>query len=275
MTNITYPPPRPLTVGEVLDLSFRIYGSTLVKCVPLAALAMLASEAVNIYSVATGRSLIVALQSRDPGVGLIYFVGVVLAAILNGAILLRQRALLAGEPTGSEFGAVARRVLALFALSLILGLAFALPIILIAAGVAAGATVMLLGLILLIPASYLFVQWSVSWATLLLTGAGVFESLGRSWRLTSGSFWRLTLIYTVALIIIWVAYMVVSFVAVGVSALFGRGDLAVFTAATTVVAVAMGAFIVPFYTALALAVFGELTVRKEGADIAQRISASA
>lgn len=275
MTNITYPPPRPLTVGEVLDLSFRIYGSTLVKCVPLAALAMLASEAVNIYSVATGRSLIVALQSRDPGVGLIYLVGVVLAAILNGAILLRQRALLAGEATGSEFGAAARRVLALFGLSLILGVAFALPIVLIAAGVAAGATVMLLGLILLIPASYLFVQWSVSWATLLLTGAGVFESLGRSWRLTSGSFWRLTLIYTVALIIIWVAYMVVSFVAVGVSALFGRGDLAVFTAATTVVAVAMGAFIVPFYTALALAVFGELTVRKEGADIAQRISASA
>jgi hypothetical protein len=246
-----------------------------VKCVPLAALAMLASEAVNIYSVATHRSLLVAMQSRDPGIGLVYLIGVVLAAILHGAILLRQRALITGEATGSEFGAVARRVLALIGLYFILGLVFIIPIALIAAGIAAGVTAMLVGIILLIPACYVFVQWSVSWAALLLTGAGVFESLGRSWRLTSGSFWRLTLIYTVAVVIIWVAYMVVSFVAVGVAALFGRGDLAVFTAATTVVAVAMGAVIVPFYTALALAVFGDLTVRKEGADIAQRISASA
>jgi hypothetical protein len=275
MANITYPPPRPLTVGEVLDLSFRIYSATLVKVLPLAALAMLASEAVNIYTIATGRQLVAALQSRDPGVALVYIVGVLLAVILQGAILLRQRALLAGEATGSEFGRVARRVLALILLFIVFTLVLVIPFGVAGAGLTAGAGVMLVGVILLIPACYIFVQWSVAWANLLLTGAGVFASLARSWRLASGSFWRLTAIYTVALIIIWVAYLLITALAVGVAAIFGRGDVAVFTAATTVVAVVMGAIIVPFYTALALAVYGELTVRKEGADIAQRLSASA
>jgi hypothetical protein len=274
MANITYPPPRPLTVGEVLDLSFRIYGATLVKCLPLAALAMLASEALNIYVAATGQPLMTAVTTHGPRVGGIYLISALLAGILNGAILLRQRALLAGEPTGGEFGAAARRVAALLGLGIIFLLVLIIPFALIGAGVTAGTGVMVFGIALLIPAMYLFVQWSMAWTALLITGAGVIESLARSWRLAAGSFWRLSIIYTVAFIIIWVAYMLFYFLALAIAAVLGRGDLAVFTAATTVVGVALGSFIVPFYTALALAVFGELTTRKEGADIAQRLASA-
>ena len=42
-----------------------------------------------------------------------------------------------------------------------------------------------------------------------------------------------------------------------------------------VVGVALGALATPFYTALALAVLGDLKVRKEGTDLEQRISATA
>jgi hypothetical protein len=50
--------------------------------------------------------------------------------------------------------------------------------------------------------------------------------------------------------------------------------VALITATLGVVSVAVGALATPFYTALGLAVFGDLTVRKEGADLAQRISAT-
>jgi len=54
---------------------------------------------------------------------------------------------------------------------------------------------------------------------------------------------------------------------------FARGDMAVLTAVSTVVVVILGAIGTPFYSALALAVFGDLSARREGADLAQRISA--
>jgi hypothetical protein len=58
-----------------------------------------------------------------------------------------------------------------------------------------------------------------------------------------------------------------------VGAIVGRADLAVVAALIGVVGVALGAFITPFYTALGLAVLGDLSARKEGADLERRISA--
>ena len=57
-----------------------------------------------------------------------------------------------------------------------------------------------------------------------------------------------------------------------VAAPFALGDIALFTAVTAAVTVIVGSIVRPFYTALALAVFGDLCVRKEGTDLAARIS---
>jgi len=42
-----------------------------------------------------------------------------------------------------------------------------------------------------------------------------------------------------------------------------------------VVVTLLGAVITPFYSALVLAVLGDVSVRREGADLAQRLSAPA
>ena len=55
-----YPPPRPLSVGEVLDLSFRIYHRTFVKCLVFGGLAVVANWLPNLYAIARGQT---ALQS--------------------------------------------------------------------------------------------------------------------------------------------------------------------------------------------------------------------
>src|SRR5947208_2524324 len=174
MANILYPPPRPQSVGEILDSAFRIFRATLLQCLPYATVAVIASQLPNIYYLASGR------------------------------------------------GALA-----------------------------------------------------CGWTVLLVTGKGAVASMVQSWRLTSGSWWRLTLIYSVALVLLIVLYVLSGLIAGLLAMLLAHGDIAVITAATTVLVVVLSAIGTPFYWALALAVLGDLSARREGADLAQRLAAPA
>src|ERR1700686_993304 len=66
MPNILYPPPRPQSVGEILDSAFRIFRATLLKCLPYATVAVIASQLPNIYYLATGRGASTRADTR-PG----------------------------------------------------------------------------------------------------------------------------------------------------------------------------------------------------------------
>jgi len=122
---------------------------------------------------------------------------------------------------------------------------------------------------------YALVAISCAMTVLLVEDAGPAASLARSWRLTTGSFWRLSVIYTVALIILIALELVIGSVAGFLAGALAHGDLAVVTAFAEVIGIILGALVTPFYGALALAVLADLRVRKEGADLAQRISATA
>jgi hypothetical protein len=281
MSDVPYPPARPLSVGEVLDLTFRIYRATVVKCLLLAGAGVIAGQLANIYNVFTRHRPVagavtwdqIMAQMRDPAMWALYVVGAVLTAIFYAAVLLRQRAIIGGSAVGGEVAAAVRRLPALIGLGILIvlcGLLCGLPALL-----TAGATRALLGLAALIALCYGFIAVSCSQTVLLVEGSGPAASLLRSWRLTTGSFWRLSLIYTVALIVLIVLYAVSAAVAGFLAGVLGRGDLAMVTAFAEVVGVALGALATPFYGALALAVLADLKVRKEGADLEQRISATA
>src|SRR5579863_5315102 len=100
MTLIPYPPQRQLSVGEVLDLTFRIYRATLVRCLLFAACGVLAGQLPNIYTLARGRPLahggmdLLRAQMQDPAIGTLYLVGALLTAVFYAAVLLRQRNML-------------------------------------------------------------------------------------------------------------------------------------------------------------------------------------
>ncbi|GAC1456698.1 MAG: hypothetical protein PVSMB6_14750 [Steroidobacteraceae bacterium] len=260
MTNNLYPPSRPQTVGEVLDTAFRIFSATLSKCLPYATLTMLAGQLPNIYELLQRhplrRSL---LEPHDRVFWLLEIVGSVVSLALWGAIVRRQYAMASGELTAAhgELRAALRRVPGLFGVSLLLGFAFV-------AGL----------LLLVIPGLVVATRLSSAVTAYLLTERGVFESLGHSWRLTAGNFWRLTLIFSVGLALILVFYVLAGVIATAVAVPFALGDVALITAIMAAVVVILGSVGTPFYTALALAVFGDLTVRKEGTDLAARISSS-
>jgi len=100
-------------------------------------------------------------------------------------------------------------------------------------------------------------------------------SMSHSWQLTSGNFWRLSVIYAVGIALIIVLYVLSGVIGAVIALLLARGDVAVITATSAVVVTLLGAVVTPFYSALVLAVFGDVSVRREGADLAQRLSAPA
>jgi hypothetical protein len=282
MVNIPYPPQRQLSVGEVLDLTFRIYRATVGKCLLFAGFGVIAGQLANFYTIARGRPMMsvttwqdMLVQLRDPQLWAAYLLGNALAALFYSAILLRQRALIGDGAAGGELGAATRRLPALIGLFVLVGLGSLVLWVPLGLGVATGSV---LAALLVLPAflalCYGLVAVSCAWTILMVDGAGPAASLARSWRLTSGSFWRLSVIYTVALFILLALYFVIGAIAAFVAGVLGRGDVAIATAFVEVVSVALVAVAIPFYSAVALAVLGDLKVRKEGADLERRISSA-
>jgi hypothetical protein len=287
MTAVLYPPARPQSVGEVLDTAFRIFTTTLLTCLPYAALAVISGQLPTLYDVAVGRSLLQATlraqHTRDPVWWLLELVAIVLTMTLTNALLLRQRTLATGgaAATGAELAGGLRRVPGLVLIAVLVVLATVVPVGIVAGVAAAARTagsvsfLILVVALAIVPASWLLLRWSSSGTVYVLTERGPWESMSHSWQLTAGNFWRLSIIYTVAIVLILVLYVLSGVISGVVSLVFARGDIAVLTATAAVVVVLLGAIATPFYSALALAVLGDLSVRKEGTDLAQRIQAPA
>jgi fucose 4-O-acetylase-like acetyltransferase len=276
MSPLPYPPSRPLAVGEILDLSFRMYRRTLVRCLLLSGVAVVISQLPILYLLLSGRGLkqpFLASIREPPYLG-VYVLSIALVVTVYAAVLRRQYNILTGGQVGNELAEAARRapavglLAALFSLACVAGASWALLL---------PDLDRRLGLffLVLLPAGYVFVTFSSALAALMVSGAAPLASLSRSWHLTRGSFWRLTLVYAVAFVVLLVLYMLLGTATLLFIALAAHADLALVTATGAVVMVALGAFAVPFYMAVQLAVFGDLTARREGTDLAQRISATA
>jgi hypothetical protein len=272
-----YPPQRPLSIGEIVDTAFRVFRVSVLKCLPYALIAVVAEQLANIYYIVTGRGLSQAVLGalHDPRWQALNIVGLALVMFLCSAMLLRQRALVSGEAStfGAELAAVLQRAPALVLLGILwlvavfgwfaLALLFPSPLRL---GV---------GVVMLVPASIVMVALCAAWPALVLSGRTAVASLTHSWRLTSGSLWRLSAVFTVAIVLVFVLELLITVVTGLGSVLIAHNDLAVSTAVAETTLVILRAILMPFYTALALVVFGDLGVRREGTDLAQRISAAA
>lgn len=262
MTNNLYPPSRPQTVGEILDTAFRIFGATLLKCLPFAAVLVLAGQVANVYSLLKGLSLqrVLLGQQHDPLWWLLALAGYVIVLTMISAIVRRQYALASGQPYSlpAELGSALRLVPGLFAVLVLLGLAIAAGLVLF-----------------VIPGLYVATRLCFAVTAYILTGRGVFASFSYSWQLTAGNVWRLSLIFSVYIVLIIVFYVLAAVIVAAIAVPFALGDIAMITAVTAAVTVIVGSIVRPFYTALALAAFGDLSVRKEGTDLAARISSPA
>lgn len=287
MPDTLYPPSRPQSVGEILDGAFRIFGATLLRCLPYAAAGKIVAQLPNMYYLFSGRVGALAFAFRDPRWWALYFVGYVLAIFSWSAMLLRQYAIATRHPlpTGAELRTAARRVPGLVLILILVVLATSacvFPIGFIAGGLQALAqvgsprsTVVVVLVLGALPVSWLMLRWSCAGTAYVLGDRSPVASMAYSWDLTSGNFWRLSLIYGVALVLMLVVYALSGTISGVLTLLFARDDVAVITASATAGIVLLSAVVLPFYSALVLAVLGDLSVRKEGTDLAQRIAATA
>jgi hypothetical protein len=269
MSSAFYPPARPLSIGEVLDLVIVIFKATAVRCLPYGICAVIAQQLPHIYDFGSG-AVRQPFGAGRPAWLALSIVGTLLALIAWSALLLRQRAIIERRPTDtrSELTETLRRLPS-----------FALATLLVFVAVGAEYAVLLMVprhyhtgalLPLLVLSAYLAVLLSCPWPAVLLAGQGPLGALHQSVRLVRGNWWRAGAAYAVGLVTVLVLGILVGIlIALVVPTLVA--DIPVMTAVFTVIANAMGAVVAPFVCALLLAVFGDLRVRKEGTDLQQRI----
>lgn len=266
-----YPPARPSSVSEVLDLAFGIFKATLVKGLPYGICAVVAQWLPNIYDLSRGATAHPVLDGSQPLRLVIFVVGVLLALMAWSALLLRQRALIEHRPSSmaSELGEALRRLPSFF-------LATVLFLAIVAGGF--GLLTILppqysigLRFVLLVLGVYLAVLLSCTWPAVLLAHLGPLGALRQSVRLVWGNWWRIAAVYAVGAVVVIVVSILVGALITAVVSALGAG-ITVSTSVFMEIATALGAVMAPFAGALLLATFSDLRVRKEGTDLQQRIA---
>jgi len=158
-------PPAPgASVSALLETATQLFRATLLKCLPLAMLAVLFAQLPNIYWIATGHQLSLRVPQDSTYEGLAAF-GWVVEVLLFAAMMLRQRAVIAG--TGVDVTRELR--LALQRLPILL-----LTLLLAGLSVAAGM------LLLVVPGIFLMVCYVVVLPLSLFEDAGPYRALVRA-----------------------------------------------------------------------------------------------
>jgi hypothetical protein len=240
-----YPPLRPQSVSEVLDTAFHIFAASLLKNLPYGILLILAGQLVNIYSLATGRPM--GTLPHDASSGLVYGVSLIAVCTIWVAIILRQCAIAQAEPSSmrAELARALRTVPQVVALVILTIAAFAVGLVL-----------------LVLPGVYILVALSVAMPALVLQRRGPIDAMKFSVHLMRGSWWRTLAVFVVTITILFVFY-ILAIILAAVAVQFARGaDIALVTAAATVLIIALSAFTTPFFAAALLAVFGDLQARQ-------------
>jgi hypothetical protein len=283
MAQPLYPPAGPQSIGQVLDSGFRIFQISFVSCLLYGALSMIAGQLPNIYFIASGRPL-APFGGYSALWGGLYFMGALITLVLYAALLLRQHGIVVGRRPGTsaELSRALRKLpanLGLIAIFCVLLFITVVVIrgILLAAGIEVVpinyGVIALISLVVVVPLTYLLTPLMLGGVPVLLDDKGPLQAYLYLLRLVRGSWWKTTAILTIATVLTTVFYGVAMVVVGVVLRLSGVTDVAAVTASTGAVYVVLGSIGLPFFSAVLLATYGELRVRKEGLDLEQRVAA--
>ncbi len=301
-------PSAPLSVGGILDDWLRLFRGSFGRCWPLALLAAVAAMTTQLLvAPRPPRPGLSVLQYLEQTVSGLHTPAVIAADLLfwliilvvYGALLAQQSAVMRGDEPLSLAGSLAsagRRLPQMLLGGILFALILAAVVLLAGAGVAwlygrlgahAHAEIPSLSVIsavifgvlaLVIAAAYLSVRLEFWLPAIFAEGCGGAAALGRSWRLVKGHWWHVTAVTFVASIIIWILSLAIGGTAGLIVGVFGAHGLG---AADILYRVRLGAGIatiarvvtMPLLTAVWLAIYHDLRLRFEGADLAARAQA--
>jgi len=282
MPNVLFPPDGPQSVSQVLDTGFRIFKVSLVRCLLFGAVAMIAGQLPNIYSLARGEPFGEYLRG-DPVTIALAILGSVIAVYFSAVILIRQREVAQGgrRPMRVELAEGLRRMPALLGVTAVsIALLAVIPALLLASNLkqvspAAHLSITIACAVLAVPIAWLLPGLSMAVAVAALSANGMLASLKQGIWLAYRSWWRTMLTFIVWAILLVVLNLVAVILLMLSLQVFGASDVITLSAATPVVFVALRALGLPFLVAILLAVYGELMVRKQGVDLERRVASVA
>jgi hypothetical protein len=136
-------------------------------------------------------------------------------------------------------------------------------------------TIAAIGLVVAIPVVYLSTPLVVAGVARLLDDMGPLSAFRYAERLMRGNWWRTTAILTIAVILMAVYYAVILMIVGMMAPLLGATDFTTVSALGGVIGVVLGSLGMPFLSAILLAIFGDLKVRREGIDLERRVASIA
>jgi hypothetical protein len=277
-------PNAPRSIGGVLDDGLRLWRQAFSKAWPLAIMAqLLVSIPFVIFWLQTGNAaapqtqfFIVMTKSLSLALG--YFL-VSLASIgFQNAVIAQTDATATGiaRSVGQSltlgFRLLGRTLLMVILIGIGIGLPAALLFVALAGVSVAGRVA--LALVVFLLACFVFGKIILATFILVIEDKGPIESLRRSWTLTTGHWWRVATILTVLIIVIAVVFLVVGVIAAIVGATLGpkSGMSAAFI---QLISLFGNTLVTPLSSAVSVAIYYDLKLRKEGADLAGRVNALA
>ena len=251
---------EPQSIGRVLDASFKLYGATFRDVLPfaliLAILAVIPALTLFARGAAQDPQALVAAFTTPS-----YFITAFLTGLLSFAfyiaMLARMEAFAQGRriALGAALDTGLRRFVRAYVATLLYGLLSAVGLIL-----------------LVVPGLIVMVSLLFALPAIAVDNKRLIESLNYSHNLVWGAWWRTATLVTIGMIVPVVLVYFGPGVIVGMLAAILKLDavvLMIFQFALVAVATLL---IAPYFLALCLEVYRDLKLRKEGGDLAARIS---
>jgi hypothetical protein len=277
-------PTEPRSIGGVLDDGFRLWRSAFSKAWPIALMGqLLLAIPLVIYWARFGAPLggqqaTVAMMRGSVGLSLAYLVFSIAAIGFHNAVIAQTDATTkgAGDTIGQSLSIGFRLLGRAFLMGLLVGIAVALPL-LVLFFILLGASTMvrlIVGAVAFVVFCYAVGKIILGAVILIVEDKGAPESLRRSWTLTTGYWWHVAIILTVLVIVIVALFLFIGIIAGIVAASMGSTGG---TSGLLIQGISLlgNTLISPLYAAVLVAIYHDLKLRKEGADLAGRVNALA
>ncbi len=251
----------PLSIGQILDSGFRLFRASFTRVVPL-------SVATGILSAVLAPLNPAVQVDADPAetatIGVVFLVASVVVTVFSiafgVAIIARIHAVAVSEDLslGDSIKVGFRRLIPFFATSVLYGFA-----------------VLLGGILLLVPGIILSVSLSVAFYPVVVKPMGPIASLRYSHSLVWGNWWRTLALVSMIMVMAVVIYALIALIGGLIGGIFGIPDTnTIILLFNGLVSPMITAVITPLVYALGYAIYHDLTLRREGGDIAARIDAA-
>ena len=258
---------QPRSIGQVLDAAAQLFKAAFVPLLPFSVVAglvqMLPAAFFLFAAPGPGSEATQAAQAaqmlnivRSP----FYWGGMVVLMLVNlivyGAAIVRAESVAqtASMSAGQALDVGVRKCLIALVSSICFGLAVAVGLVL-----------------LIVPGLILLVSLIFGVTGIMLDDKGIISSLNYSHKLVWGNWWRTATLLTVGVIIVYVLFLIAA-LALGFTAGFLSSDRTVLMLVQFVSSGVATFVVTPFFIALMLEIYRDLKLRKEGGDLAGRLS---